>query len=232
MADDTATSQKAPVSSEPLSGAPPSVPTVLSVPKPTTPPTGVFPPGKETESHAPHLSPDEVTAHDTASADKIATEEGDEFWKEYAKEIETELEIKEIGIEKVESGQVRLPEEIAKEMGVKPVYDGAQTSNKPAAFSIRGMSLSDDQLSKDISAKEDTAVRWLAEWFIYQLKKAHYHVKVVKGKVLREDTTQHAPPQKPQILKTSFLGKFKILPTKALGHGSKQPAANSQPPKK
>ncbi len=207
--------------------APQQAPVAPKVPAPPaiTPPA----PGKEQEPPAPHLSPSEMKAHDTAEADTIAAEEGDEFWKEYAQEIETELEIKEMGgVEKVASGEVQLPEEIAKEMGVKPVYDVGPAQNKPTVFSIKGLSLSDDQLSQDIIAKEDTAVRWLAEWFIYQLKKAHYQVKVVKGKVLREEPGQHTPPQKPKILKTSLLGKFKVLPIKALGHGTTTQAASNK----
>ncbi len=121
------------------------------------------------------------------SADKIAKAEGDEYWESYAREIELEKEIAEIGgVEKVESGEVKVPQNLAKEMGIKP----SVTIDTPIAkvvpdFTIRGVALTDDQLGNGLAKPTSSGFRWLVEWFIYQLLKAHFLVKKIKGKVLR-----------------------------------------------
>lgn len=130
----------------------------------------------------------EQQSHDPVVADKIAKEEGDEYWENYAREIELEKEILEMGgIEKVESGEVKLPENLAKEMGVAPVVNVntpiAQTTD---VFKVAGISLTDDQVGAGTAKPVSTGFRWLVEWFIYQLRKAHYIVKKVHGKITRQ----------------------------------------------
>lgn len=121
------------------------------------------------------------------AADKIAHEEGDEYWENYAREIELEKEIEELGgVEKVEAGEVKIPEDVAKEMGIKPTV-GPQTSMATATgFSVRGVALSDDQITVGLSKPTSSGLRWLVEWFIYQLLKAHFHIKRIKGKIFRK----------------------------------------------
>lgn len=130
---------------------------------------------------------DIVGGIDVAASDKVAREEGDEYWENYAREIELEKEILELGgVEKVESGEVKIPEQIASEMGVKPTV-GIQTPMAAVTgFSIRGISLSDDQLSVGLAKPTSSGLRWLVEWFIYQLMKAHFHIKRIRGKIFRE----------------------------------------------
>lgn len=124
---------------------------------------------------------------DVAEAGRVAKEEGDEYWENYAREIELEKEILELGgIEKVESGEVPVPEQLAKEMGVKPTVNIQTPLAQATGFSIRGVSLSDDQLSAGIVKPTSSGLRWLVEWFIYQLLKAHYHIKRIKGKIFRQ----------------------------------------------
>lgn len=151
------------------------------------------PPKKEMAPPMPTVAVPEVKAPLKEDADKVAAEEGDEYWQLYAKEIEMEKEIAEIGgMEKIESGEVPIPEAIAKEMGVKP----AITIETPIAvakdFNIASVTLTDEQLSTGIKKPTSSGFRWLAEWFIYQLKKAHYLVKSVRGKILRERIAESA----------------------------------------
>ena len=45
-----------------------------------------------------------------AASDKVAKDEGDQYWENYAREIELEKEIEEMGgVEKIESGEVKVP---------------------------------------------------------------------------------------------------------------------------
>lgn len=122
-----------------------------------------------------------------AEADKVAKEEGDEYWESYAREIELEKKILEMGgIEKLESGEVKIPDDLAKEMGIEPSV-GIQTPMETATgFSVRGVTLDDSQLTAGLTKSTSSGLRWLVEWFILQLLKAHFHIKRIKGKVTRE----------------------------------------------
>ena len=46
--------------------------------------------------------------------------------------------------------------------------------------------LTDDQILTGLHAQIMTSLKWLAEWCIRQLKKAHVHLKNMGGKVVRE----------------------------------------------
>lgn len=121
------------------------------------------------------------------SADKIAKEEGDEYWENYAREIELEKEIEELGgVEKVETGEVKVPDNLAKDMGIRPTVNIQTPMATAAGFSIGGVYLTDDQLTLNSKKPVSSGVRWLVEWFIYQLLKAHYHIKRIKGKIFRK----------------------------------------------
>lgn len=130
---------------------------------------------------------EKVAGIDVAESDKVAKAEGDEYWENYAREIELEKEIAEMGgVEKVESGEVKVPEEIAKQMGVKPAVTAETPMATAAGFSVRGVSLGDDQVAAGLTRPTSSGLRWLIEWFIYQLKKAHVFVKKIKGKVMKQ----------------------------------------------
>ena len=122
-----------------------------------------------------------------AASDRVAKEEGDEYWENYAREIELEKEILDLGgIERIESGEVKVPAELAKEMGVKPTVEPQTPMETVTGFSVRGVSLSDDQITLDLKKPTSSGLRWLAEWFIYQLLKAHFLIKKVHGRIFRK----------------------------------------------
>lgn len=134
-----------------------------------------------------------------AEADKVAKKEGDEYWESYAREIELEKQILEMGgVEKVESGEVKVPADVAKEMGIAPVVEVHTPMAQATGFSVGGTSLDDNQLSAGVAKPASSGLKWLVEWFIYQLLKAHYHVKRIKGKIVRE-----APNSSPVSTKTN-----------------------------
>lgn len=119
-------------------------------------------------------------------ADKVAKEEGDQYWESYAREIELEKAIAEMGgVEKVESGEVKLPEPAAREMGIQPTVTIDTPIAQVADFTIRGVALTDEQLGIGLTKPTSSGFRWLVEWFIYQLLKAHYLVKKAHGKIFR-----------------------------------------------
>lgn len=139
------------------------------------------------------------SARDFAEADKVAKKEGDEYWESYAREIELEKQILEMGgVEKVESGEVKVPADVAKEMGIAPVVEVHTPMAQATGFSVGGTSLDDSQLSAGVKKPTSSGLKWLVEWFIYQLLKAHYHVKRIKGKIVRE-----APSSSPASTKTN-----------------------------
>lgn len=140
---------------------------------------------KEQAPVAPNFPPVEMSSV-TANADQIAKKEGDEYWENYAREIELEKKILEMGgVEKVASGEVPIPDNIAKEMGIKPSVTIETPIANVSDFNVRGVSLSDDQLGTGLTKPTSSGFRWLVEWFIYQLLKAHFHLKKIKGKIFR-----------------------------------------------
>lgn len=139
------------------------------------------------KEQAPPAGGEKIAGIDVAEADKVAREEGDEYWENYAREIELEKEILEMGgVAKVESGEVKVPEKLASEMGIKPTTNIQTPITNVTDFSIRGVSLSDGVLSAGIVKPTSSGIRWLVEWFIYQLLKAHFHIKRIKGRIFRE----------------------------------------------
>lgn len=169
----------------PLVDAPPTT----SVPEPTNAVNGnasaplpqsvpqSFAPRKEAGAVG-ETKPSEVVGQPNwAEADKVAKEENDEYWEKFSAEIEAEKKVQELGgLEKMEKGEAVITPELAAEMGVKPVSVPEPTTDK-SAFSVRGVSFSDDQIAAGMKAPTSTGVRWLVEWFVLQLLKAHFHIK-------------------------------------------------------
>lgn len=94
------------------------------------------------------------------------------YWEHYAREIELEKEIAELGgMEKVESGEVKIPEDVAKQMGISPTVTIDTPIAQATSPTFRGVSLTDDQLKLGLSKPVSSGFRWLVEWFIYQLLK-------------------------------------------------------------
>lgn len=163
---------------------PQAMPAAPPAPEPITPPPTTVPGPTPPPVSLPRK---EAGPIDYAEADKVAQAEGDEYWQQFAREIELEKEIAEMGgVEKIERGEVPIPEAIAKEMGIKPAVTLETPIQKVSDFAVRGVTLSDDQLSAGVKKPPSTGFRWLVEWFILQMKKAGYVLKKIKGQLIRE----------------------------------------------
>lgn len=96
----------------------------------------------------------------------------DAYWEHYAREIELEKEVAELGgMEKIENGEVKVPEDVAKQMGISPTVTIDTPIAQATDLTVRGVSLTDDQLKLGLSKPVSSGLRWLVEWFIYQLLK-------------------------------------------------------------
>lgn len=110
----------------------------------------------------------------------------EKYWEDYGKELELEKEIKEIGIEKIESGAVKLPLDIADQMGIKPTVTHDTGFHEATGFKIAGVSFSDDQLTTGKKTPVTKSFRWMVEWFIYELLKNNFLIKYINGKITRQ----------------------------------------------
>ncbi len=152
-------------------------PTVL--PQPTAPVGG---PRKE----APVMGSGGGETVVAAEADKVAKEENDEYWLKFSKEIEAEKEAVEVGgMEKISNAEAVITPKLAAEMGVKPTPTPI-SQHQGDDFTVRGVSLTDDQITMGAKKSSAFSLRWLVEWFVYQLLKAHFLVKRVHGKFVRQ----------------------------------------------
>ena len=95
-------------------------------------------------------------------------------------DIELEPSLEAIGVTK-KSETIQLPPDVAR-MGVQAVGP-----NQPVAFTgVIKLPLTDDQIIVGLHAQIVSSLRWLAEWCLRQLKKAHIHLKSMGGKIVRE----------------------------------------------
>lgn len=96
-----------------------------------------------------------------------------------AREIEPAKEPKEAGIE-LKKEEIKLPLSVEK-MGVQP--SGAAMPTPPAP--VVTLPLTDDQVVKGLAFPILSSLRWLAEFCLRQLKRAHIGLKRVHGKIVR-----------------------------------------------
>lgn len=100
--------------------------------------------------------------------------------EEVVQEVEVAPELEAMGVEK-RSETINLPPDL-KKMGVKAV---SPTQPATPATTIP-LPLTDDQIMVGLHVRIISSLRWLAEWCLRQLKKAHYHLKVIAGHAVRE----------------------------------------------
>lgn len=109
----------------------------------------------------------------------------EDYPKKYRDEIKLEKEIADLGMTKVEDGEVPIPEDLRREMGLPKTVTAESEFHRATDFQIAGMSLTDDQLSAGKKQPVHKSFRWLIEWFIYELLKARFIVIFIKGKIKR-----------------------------------------------
>jgi|SRR3989344_807139 len=109
----------------------------------------------------------------------------EKYWEKYGDEIEVEREVEDLGIVKVENGEVEIPDDLAREMGLEKPVTEETSFEKVTGLKIAGISLTDDQISAGKKKPVSKSFRWLIEWFIMELLKAKFIVRWVKGKFSR-----------------------------------------------
>lgn len=97
----------------------------------------------------------------------------------------TEVELSK----EVEAAGVKIPKEAVeisadiKKLGVSPSGPNTPLSSQQVSSVV--LPLSDDQVIRGLHMQVYSAIRWLAEWCVRQLKKTHIAIKTVHGKIVR-----------------------------------------------
>jgi len=107
------------------------------------------------------------------------TAELKEAVEEVGKEIEPAKEIEKLGVQ-LKKEEIKLPPAVEK-MGVRPSGAAMPAPSAPAVT----LPLTDDQVVKGLAFPLISSLRWLAEFCLRQLKKAHIGLKKVHGKMVR-----------------------------------------------
>ena len=103
-----------------------------------------------------------------------------DFGEPVTADVEVAPELKAAGVESYRE-TVELPPDVA-QLGV--THSGV-SAPMTVATTIQ-LPLTDEQIERGLHAKILLSIRWLAQWCLRQLKKAHYHLKTIGGKVVRE----------------------------------------------
>lgn len=141
---------------------------------------------KPTSTGSSPVAPTQPTINQPAPAGGVQKEvefpRGSEtpMVEETLADVELSPEVEASGVQK-KSETIDLPPDI-RQMGVEAVgptqpHGGGTTVKLP---------LDDTQIVQGLHAQILNSLRWLAEWCIRQLKKAHFHLRVISGQVVRE----------------------------------------------
>ncbi len=95
-------------------------------------------------------------------------------------EMELEPDLEQAGLQKV-SETIDLPPDMVK-MGAQTV---GMTQPVATTTTVK-LPINDDQIIIGLHMKIYSSLRWLAEWCLKKLKKAHIHLKKMGGKTIRE----------------------------------------------
>jgi len=98
-----------------------------------------------------------------------------------ATEAEVSPEVSGVGV-KAQKENVEVPPDL-KKMGVSSAGPTVPVINTASVKII--LPISDDQIETGLHMQIYSALRWLAEWCIKKLKKAHLTLKIIHGKVMR-----------------------------------------------
>lgn len=99
--------------------------------------------------------------------------------KELGTEQELPKEIKEAGVI-VKQEKLEIPPDLA-QMGVRPTGFATPV---PYASTIK-LPITDEKIEEGRHASIFSSLRWLSEWCLFILKRFHFTLKIIGGKVLR-----------------------------------------------
>ncbi|OGG14069.1 hypothetical protein A2773_07220 [Candidatus Gottesmanbacteria bacterium RIFCSPHIGHO2_01_FULL_39_10] len=97
-------------------------------------------------------------------------------------EVSVPPEVEKAGV-KAYTEKVEIPQ-VAQKLGVQPSAQSIPVSIPTQSVPVV-LPLSDDQVVRGLHQPILSALRWLSEWCIKQLKKAHMTIKFVHGKIMR-----------------------------------------------
>lgn len=100
---------------------------------------------------------------------------------EISAEIEVPEEVEKAGVKRI-GETIELPPDV-KKLGV--THAGVSVPVVSVALPVVTLPISDQQVVTGLHAQVLSALRWLAEWCIKKLKRAHIALKVMHGKVMR-----------------------------------------------
>lgn len=107
----------------------------------------------------------------------VKTQEG--LIQEVGQEQELHQEVKQAGVV-VRQEDIEIPEE-AVSLGLKPT--GVSTP-VPATPSLK-LPITDNKIEEGLHLNLLHSLRWLAQWCLFQLKRAHLVLKVIHGRIIR-----------------------------------------------
>lgn len=96
-------------------------------------------------------------------------------------EVSIPKEVEQAGVEK-QIEVVEIPPDM-KKMGLS--HAGISTPLPATSGGAIVLPLTDSQITEGLHMQIYTAIRWLSEWCIRQLKRAHQNIKIVHGNIIR-----------------------------------------------
>lgn len=123
----------------------------------------------------PPATPGLQKEHEVAPQSEVARLE------ELVTEMELTPEVERVGVEK-RSETITLPEDV-RQMGVETTGPAQPLETKPIGPELP---LSDEKIEQGLHANIFSSFKWFAWWCVRQLQKAHFHLKKIGNRIVRE----------------------------------------------
>lgn len=122
-------------------------------------------------------SPQDI--HSVSSGKERELVQGENNLRDLTAEVELPVEVKSAGVT-VNKEQIEISPDL-KTLGVSPmgVYQPLP------ATPVITLPLTDEKIEEGLNRNIMSALRWLAQWCLYRMKKFHLTLKVIHGKVMR-----------------------------------------------
>jgi len=101
--------------------------------------------------------------------------------EELVAEMELEPEVEQAGLEQ-RSETITLPEDV-RQLGVEATGEAQPVATQPVGPELP---LSDEKIEQGLHARIWSSFRWFAVWCVRQLQKAHFHLKKIGNRIIRE----------------------------------------------
>ncbi|MBI2029482.1 hypothetical protein HYT02_03640 [Candidatus Gottesmanbacteria bacterium] len=120
-----------------------------------------------------------VTQVGTAHKENVPTRQPETYYSEKTTTPEISIELKDVGV-KARQEEIRVDVEL-QNMGVNATGTSTPMPVNPTIV----LPIPDSEVEKGLHQKIFLSIRWLAEWCMFQLKRAHLTLKVIHGRVRR-----------------------------------------------